>query len=449
MSSLFKLSAKLQEVFSDKFIKRVAFRTKFVQRKSKLNEEKFLALTVFHNDDLCTSTLEKLSSELAAQENIKISGQGLNNRINEYAVEFMKQIFNATMHNQNEILNSNGKFFCNNFNRIRIADSTEFVLPKEFQKYYKGFSKVGSEACAKIQLEYDLNTGAFLNFDILDGNSSDLGYLPNLYYDIEPKDLHIKDLGYFDSYYFKLVAEKGAYFLSRTKCTVALYVDNKGIYEKLDIPSISRSLYEGEVLEIPKVYVSKKRKVECRLIITKLTEEQKKKREKAKKKTMRRKGKTSSSLSDEFNNIEVYITNVPSEILSKELVHDIYSLRWQIEIMFKIWKSIFKIHAAKDVKIERFYCCLYGKLISMLISSDIFFTLKKNCNLENGKELSEKKGFEIIKEFMLNIREKIFKGKETLYKLMIKIKRRILQGGKKSNRYGKDTPFDILKKVIT
>lgn len=375
---LFKLSKKMQEVFSEKFIKRVAFRTNFVQRKSKLNEEKFLSLCVFHNDDLCTSSLEKLAAELSAKENINISAQGLNERFNPYSVEFMKQLFNATMHNQSEILNANGKFFNNKFNRIRIGDSTEFVLPKEFQEYYKGFSSKGSESCAKIQLEYDLNTGAFITFDILDGNSSDAGYLPNLYYDIEPKDLHIKDLGYFDTYYFKVIAEKSAYFLSRLKSTVSVYVNGEaGGYKKLDIIEISKDLSEGETLEIPQIYVSKNRKLECRLIIIKLTEEQRTKRKEAKKKTMKRKGKTTSSVPDEFDDIGMYITNVPLEDLSKELVYDVYSLRWQIEIMFKIWKSIFNIHAAKKVKIERFYCCLYGKLVAFLIDSDIFFTLKK------------------------------------------------------------------------
>jgi len=377
MSNLFKLSRKMQEVFSEKFIKRVAFRTKFIQRKSKLDAEKFLSLCVFHNDDLCTSSLEKLVAELAAKENINLSAQGLNDRFNEYSVEFMKQIFNETMQNNSEILKSNGKFSSSNFNRIRIADSTEFVLPKEFQKYYKGFSSKGSESCAKIQLEYDLNTGAFINLDILDGNSSDAGYLPNLYYDIEPGDLHIKDLGYFDTYYFNVIKQKEAYFLSRLKATVSAYVNENGKYKRLDILKISKDLIEGEILEVPQVYISRNRKIECRLIIIKLTEEQKKKRKEIKEKTMRRKGKTSSSVPDGFNDIGIYITNVPPNLLSKESVHDVYSLRWQIEIMFKIWKSIFKIHAAKNVKIERFYCCLYGKLISILINSDIFFTLKK------------------------------------------------------------------------
>ena len=64
--NLFKVSRELQNVFSKQFIRRVSFRTKFVQRRNKLNEEEFLALCVFYNNDLCRSSLSQLSAKLAS-----------------------------------------------------------------------------------------------------------------------------------------------------------------------------------------------------------------------------------------------------------------------------------------------------------------------------------------------------------------------------------------------
>jgi hypothetical protein len=33
--------------------------------------------------------------------------------------------------------------------------------------------------------------------------------------------------------------------------------------------------------------------------------------------------------------------NIPWEIVPMEQVHNIYSLRWQIEVVFKTWRSLF------------------------------------------------------------------------------------------------------------
>ncbi|SFB47706.1 Transposase DDE domain-containing protein [Clostridium frigidicarnis] len=84
---------------------------------------------------------------------------------------------------------------------------------------------------------------------------------------------------------------------------------------------------------------------------------------------------------------------MPEKILSTEEIYDIYTLRWQVERMFKIWKSNFNIDNVKPVKLEGFKYFLYGKLISLIFSSIIVFTSKDIIYEEDSKEISELKAF--------------------------------------------------------
>ncbi|AFQ13619.1 IS231B transposase [Bacillus thuringiensis HD-771] len=47
-----------------------------------------------------------------------------------------------------------------------------------------------------------------------------------------------------------------------------------------------------------------------------------------------------SARSKRLSGINVYMTNTPTDIVPMGQVHDWYSLRWQIEILFKTWKSL-------------------------------------------------------------------------------------------------------------
>ncbi|WPC42709.1 transposase [Clostridium sp. JS66] len=116
-------------------------------------------------------------------------------------------------------------------------------------------------------------------------------------------------------------------------------------------------------------------------------------------------------------NIIRYVTNAPAHILSTEIIHEIYSLRWQVEIMFKIWKSIFQIHLSKPVKIERFNCHLYGKFIAVLLSTVVVFTYRDDVYYEYSKQLSEYKAFSIVKSMLFNIKQAFFNNEITLLNL--------------------------------
>lgn len=87
-----QLIQKLKELFLLEVIQKIARKTKFIQRESKFNAETFVSLCTFSNDDLCINSLSQLCCKLAANNDITISAEGLNERFNEKSVNFLKEI---------------------------------------------------------------------------------------------------------------------------------------------------------------------------------------------------------------------------------------------------------------------------------------------------------------------------------------------------------------------
>ncbi|MGH4050440.1 MAG: IS4 family transposase [Clostridium sp.] len=449
----------LEKVYNLNRIEKLAKKHQFNIRKGKVSAKSFLNLCTFLGEDLCSSSLSNLCAKLEANEKVSISPQALSKRFNEKSVNFLEKILHDMINFENEVLRDNGPLLKSCFNRITIVDSTGFKLDDKHADKYKG---CGIKSSVKIQLQYDLLTGEFIHCELGAGSVSDAKYLPTLQSTIEKGDLSLKDLGYIKTADLKFIEENEAFYISRLKVNTNLYKEEeiteygfKGKvtirkrYSYVDIKSLVLPLSEGESIEFNNIYIGNtvKNSTKCRLILTKLTEECKRKKEINNKK-MKDSGKIKGLEQNKWwLDFNCYITNVPSEMISMEQVHLMYTLRWQVEIMFKIWKSLFKIHEVRQSGLERIQCFIYGRLIMLLLTSTIVFTARNLSYLKTGKELSEIKSFGTVKQYFNEIYMNIFKGKIVLNQIFHRIVSSIERYGVKSKKKDKKTPFLILQSL--
>ncbi len=115
----------------------------------------------------------------------------------------------------------------------------------------------------------------------------------------------------------------------------------------------------------------------------------------------------------------IYITNTVLEEVPTNYVHSLYSLRWQIEILFKTWKSFFEIDECKNIKRERLECHLYGQLIGILLRSSTMFQMRQFLLEKTKQELSEYKAIYMIKDYFPLLFQAIATGTEELLKFCI------------------------------
>ncbi|MGG5741510.1 IS4 family transposase [Bacillus cereus group sp. IBL03679] len=442
---------EIQSFLSPNTLRDLARDVGFVQRTSKYQAKDLVALCIWMSQNIATTSLAQLSSCLEA------STEGLNQRFNTSAVQFLQHILTNLLNKKLTSSMPLSSPYTSVFKRIRILDSTAFQLPDIFSTIYPGAGGCSHTAGMKIQLEYDLLSGQFLHIHTGPGKQHDRTYGSLCVPTVTPNDLCIRDLGYFHLKDLQHIQDKKAYYISRIKSNTRIYQKNltpdyfqdgrikKGTeYIQIDMEALMNSLQPGQTYEISDAYVGMTDKVPTRVIVHRLTDEQQQKRLQDQAVREKKKGIKYSPRSKRLSGINVYMTNTSTDTVPMGQVHDWYSLRWQIEILFKTWKSFFHIHHCKKIKRERLECHLYGQLIAILLCSSTMFQMRQLLLMKKKRELSEYKAIYMIRDYFFLIYQAIQKDIQELSKILIRLFNLLQQNGRKSHRYEKKTVFDIL-----
>lgn len=189
---------------------------------------------------------------------------------------------------------------------------------------------------------------------------------------------------------------KGAYFLSRFFVGTTLLDPDSG--KPIHIEKISKTLtgnaYELKVL----MGAQQKTRIACRLIALRVPEEEANKRRRKLRATARAKGRTPSRLHLTMCDWTVMVTNAPETMLPAERVRPFYSLRWQIELLFKQMKSVLCINYSNTGKEYRLRCEIYGKLIIAIFIQRIHAFHNTRLWNRTRRELSLEKLYKRIQE---------------------------------------------------
>ena len=357
-----RVAEGFERCFDGPLIEQMARNCKFVQRKSKLTGHVFVKTLVFGCIQYPKATLKQLC-QIVLDFGVTIKTQGLDQRLNAQAVILMRQMLKhvlckakAQCEEVAEVLDQ--------FAAVYFLDSTIISLPATLREVFQGVGGNASCAALKIQLLFDFLSGNIAHLAFVAARKTDQGYQGHLPH-VEPGSLLIQDLGFFSLRTLQAVVDQSACFLTRWQQGVHVYLASAAD-QALDMLSFLRQ--QGPEVAEYAVLVGKTAILSCRMVCVRLPADVVAQRRRRAKADAQRRGKPISKRKLDLLAWNVFLTNVPAAQLSLRQILVCYSLRWQVELIFKLWKSEAALKHIAAVRKERVLCLLYAKMVGIVLS---------------------------------------------------------------------------------
>lgn len=269
----------------------------------------------------------------AAQLGLDVTENAIAQRFTPELVKFLEAATNRVL---SHVLSTDAPpiELLGRFAQVVIGDSTTVTLPDEYAEQFPGCGgKHGSgKAAMKIQVLWDLIHGR-LHVLLEPGRASD-AKSPISEIPLPAGSLSIFDLGYFSVARFDRVGKAKGYWLSRLQhgTTVCDGRGNPVALQKFLAKNAKRGVVDVGV-QLGET------RLPSRLVAVRVPPEIAARRRQKLREKAQDHGREPSQEYLGLQEWTIFVTNCPSTLLKWKEVVVLYRARWQIERLFKLWKS--------------------------------------------------------------------------------------------------------------
>jgi Transposase DDE domain len=334
-----------------------------IKRNRKLTGTKLLILLVLgwlHNPSAGSSALARFAGTLGVQ----ISKQGIEEHWTYKTAEWLYEV----------LLRAIGCMISakavavpllRRFAGVYLEDGSSVVLPDGLERYWRGChggngASAGTKASVKLTLRLELVQGSLQGPLLQDGRAHEstslLQSLP-----LVKGALWIADMGYFALVRLAQLSQAGVYFLMPLKDGVVMWLEGK----RADVLSLLQA--GGADEQEYEVDLGAAKQVHCRVLARRASEQQVQRRHKQQDEYARKHGTIVSQRQRDWACWTIVITNVPSALLTLAEAFVLLRCRWQIELLWKLWKMQGLLDEWQTKNEQRILCEMYAKLLGLLV----------------------------------------------------------------------------------
>lgn len=255
------------------------------------------------------------------------------------------------------------------FTKVLFEDGSTISLPAVFKERWRGCggtrakeaSQAKTEAAIKITVRWDLLGGQLEGPYLQEGRQHELTSVLREQ-EMPTGSLWIADLGYWTLKWLRSLSKLGVYFLLRYKIGIVLWYHK----QRLDLLCVLPKQL-GERIELVVDVGADKAIKAVRLLAERVPDEVVKQRHEHYHEYLRVHRKDPNPLVLEMAKWTIVVTSVPASLLSIEQAFALLRARWQIELLFKLWKQEGLLDEWTGTKPWRILCEVYAKLLAMVI----------------------------------------------------------------------------------
>lgn len=361
MLSVARLAKTLQPLLTT-VADQAARDTGFIKRVRRLTGARFVQTLVFGwlgDPDASYSAL----TQAGAACGLAISPQGLDQRFTECAAACVRRVLEAAM--QHLLAAEPVPLpILRRFNGVYLSDSTTITLPDALAGVWPGCGgrvATNTRAALKVQVRWEFTRGQLELLPLQAGRASDQA-ADRAAPPPPPGALRLIDLGYVSLARLADLAAQEVAVLCRLPLRPALHDAAGRRWAAAALLAAQRA----DTVEVP-VTLGAAERVPCRLIARRVPPALAARRRRRWRAEAKREGRTVSKARLALAAWDAYITTAPRGQLTAEEALTLARARWQIELLFKLWKQHGRLDKWRSANPWRILCEVYAKLLALLI----------------------------------------------------------------------------------
>jgi Transposase DDE domain len=364
--SVAELHTVLHDLFNDT-ARRLAKDTGFCRRQRALTGPVFAKTLVFGLLAKPNSTLEDLADFAAQHLDTFVTPKAFEERFHESAACFLLQLFEESFQ---RCFTAHPAVLplLRRFNGVYVRDATLVSLPACLAGLFPG--RVGRDgrpsAALKLVWELEVSTGQFTDASVLPAldneKTSEVAAKP-----LPAGSLLLEDMGFLCGERLQSYVEQGVYVLTRVPAWTAFFEKKAASagFKRLDLLKWLRRA-KGDCVQ-RRVYVFHKQKLALRLLAVRLPEKEAEERRERVRQEAKKHGRPVSQRKLDLCEWNVLVTNAPGSLLRAYNAWEVRRVRWQIELVFKLFKSEGGIEQTQARNRWRVLAELFAKLLAMMV----------------------------------------------------------------------------------